>query len=299
MARSPVSYFGLAALVGGLATLASCSAPALFRPEGYFNKVHEYSVRYSDPAHHAFLSADWVVDNYYTDTNGSPTSRKNGDAYRRPRKLEFDDGSVVEDAIDLFDLKLVHKRTNAVIWLRTIPVTPREGERNLRVIAQDYAEGLSGTGFFATDTRPIKVGAQQFATRIVEAREGMLDGFQAYDATIEIANVDQLRLDPKTRSGIIRVVFARTPFQVGFGSGGSTGLHRVPVILMAGYYNNPTDYAAQLPEFERFLSLFDARRGASAGWAPATSGSTEASSVAAPPSATPAPAVSTPSTPPP
>jgi len=71
-----------------------------------------------------------------------------------------------------------------------------------------------------------------------------------------------------------------------------------PILLMVGYANNPKDFAAQLPEFERFASLIDAGEGSARGLAPAGASSAAASGSAAPAATPPSVAPSTSAAPP-
>jgi hypothetical protein len=259
-----------------------CAKPGTFRADGYHNALYGYSIHYSDAAAHAFVSDDWVVDNYVMGNDGLPRAPKKDEEYRRERTFEVDNGRKHTRAVDIYDLRLVHKRSSAVVWVRTIPLEVRDGERDLRVLMQEYAEELSGTGFFATDLPNVKVGARQFATKITESHPATLAGFDAFDATIEIANVDQLRLDPASRSDVVRVIFARTPYQYVI-EDGYAGI-KLPVLLVVGYLNNPTDFARQQPDFERLLTLVDASNGA-----PRAPGPPLAASAAAAPTAPPTP----------
>jgi hypothetical protein len=271
-----------------LASALACAKPGVFRPDGYHNELYGYSIHYSDAAARAFVSSDWVVDNYFAGPDGLPGKAKSDEDYRRERTFELDNGAKHTAKIDIYDLRLVHKKSSAVLWVRTVVLEPRDRERDLRVLMQEYAEELSGTGFFATDVGKIKIGARQFATKITEARPTTLAGFEAFDGTIEIANVDQLRLDPASRSDMVRVIFARTPYVYSVEDGYTSA--KLPVLLVVGYLNNPTDFARQQPDFDRLLTLVD---GSSAVQAPQPGAPAPAAASA--PAASAAPAVPAPS----
>ena len=91
---------------------------------------------------------------------------------------------------------------------------------------------------------------RELATKLVAGKDTTIGGFAAYDATIEIANTDQLKLDPERRQGKLRVILVRTPYLYLFGS-----KTMLPTLLVLGYYNRPADFDASLPDFERFLTL--------------------------------------------
>lgn len=238
--------------------LVACVKEGAFRDDAFYSPTMSYTLPYRDAASRTFVSPEWALDNFAVDRAGRPSAPKSGPDWRRDYEFELDDGRRFTESVDLYDLRFVHVRTNARIWLRSVPVSALAAERDLQGVAADYAEGLSGTGFFAVDAGSIKVGAQQFATKIVKARAGTLGADPAYDVTIELANLDQLRLDPKARSALVRVVFARTKlvYQTRAFAGHKT---RLPVRWMIGYVNSPADFERQQPEFEAFLALFAPR----------------------------------------
>jgi hypothetical protein len=243
---------GAAALV--VVGMAGCQSSGMFDATAFHSRTYPYTIRYADPEEHALLSSDWVVENYYADASGKPTTSKRGRAYRKSRDIELADGHTVSRDFDVYDVMLVHRASDAVIWLRSIPLSPRQPGINLRVLAAEYADGMSGSGFYATDLGPARVESQTYASRVLTGQPVMVAGLEAYEATLEVANVDQLKLDPTSRAAMIRVVFVRTPFKTE-ASMNSDGL---PVLWMIGYANNPVDFEAQAPDFTRFLGLVDA-----------------------------------------
>ena len=238
----------------GVVLLASCTSSGVFSKDAFHNKVYPYTIGYTDPKDRSILGPDWLVENYFSNDDGVPTGQKTDDGYRKDREIELANGEKTLTTVDVFDVLLAHKTSSGIIWLRTIPVSPRAQARNLRVVAEEYAEALSGRGFFARDLGRFEVSAKEFASRFIEGHEAVLAGMPAYDATIEVANVDQLKLDSTNRVCRIRVVFARTPFNLPRDR--PTG-DDLPVQLMAGYVNNPTDFDREAPAFEKFLGLLE------------------------------------------
>jgi hypothetical protein len=86
-------------------------------------------------------------------------------------------------------------------------------------------------------------------------------GLEAFVATIEVANIDQIKLPPGQRTTKVRLALIRTPF-----------IHRTPydtefpVLMVAGYANLPVDFNADLPAFDRLLGSIQVKgqRGVSA-----------------------------------
>lgn len=87
-------------------------------------------------------------------------------------------------------------------------------DRELRILVQDYIDAVSGVGLTDVQIGPQKHLVQQrrFATRTVSTEAVTISGHEAFAATFEVANVDQLKLEPDSRWERARVVLVRTPF---------------------------------------------------------------------------------------
>jgi hypothetical protein len=266
-----------AAAVLGLSCLLGCQSSGIFAPTAFRSARYPYTIRYADPEERALLSSDWVVENFYADASGKPTMSKTGREYRKDREIELASGRTTVRTFDVYDVLLVHRASDAVIWLRSIPLSPRQSSLNLRIAAEQYAEGLSGSGFYASDLGHRRVESQTYASHMLSGRPVTVAGLDAYEATLEVANVDQLKLDPASRAAMIRVVFVRTPFT---SDAGGLDSEKLPVMWMIGYANNPVDFEAQSPDFVRFLGLIDAN---------GSHGFTELPSVPPPPPPAPVP----------
>jgi hypothetical protein len=245
----------LAVAAIGLMALMGCQSSGFFEATAFRSRVYPYTIRYADPEERALLSSDWVVENFYADASGKPTTSKTGRQYQKDREIELASGRTIVRAFDVYDVLLVHRASDAVIWLRSIPLSPRQAGLSLRVAAEQYAEGLSGSGFYATDLGQRRIESQTYASHMVAGRPVVVAGLEAFEATLEVANVDQLKLDPASRAAMIRVVFVRTPFTT---ETRGVDSDKLPVMWMIGYANNPVDFEAQSPDFVRFLGLIDA-----------------------------------------
>lgn len=241
------------------ASLGGCiPTTGTFAVDGFHDKVLPYKVHYWDAHAKQFLNDDWKVDNFVANDDGTLGDPKTTNDYRGPQKLDLaGDGTLEKVRVYYFDLKLDNKKTNAVIWVQTIPLGRDRAERNLKNLAEDYAEALSGSGFYATvtdpETREVRGRTKTFAARLLDGKDTKLGGFDAYDARLDLANVDQLRLDPNARTSMIRIVLVRPPYLIGWGAD-----HKpTPALIRIGYQASPGDFEAGLPDFERFLSLLE------------------------------------------
>ena len=187
------------ALLAALAfPVLGCATGGTFAADGFHHTDYPYVVRYSDPGTREFLDANWRIDNYVVNYDGTIGALKTTEDYEGPTELDVTgSGNFSKVTLPYFDLKLDNRKTSAVIWLQTIPLNKGREERNLKNLAEDYASAISGSGFYAAVEDQGKVIREKtFAAKIVEGKETTLGGLEAYDAKIELANADQLRLDP-------------------------------------------------------------------------------------------------------
>ena len=75
-----------AAAVLGLACLLGCQSSGFFEASAFRSAKFPYTIRYADPEERALLSSDWVVENYYADVSGKPTTSKTGRQYQKDRE---------------------------------------------------------------------------------------------------------------------------------------------------------------------------------------------------------------------
>ncbi len=182
-----------------LAALAGCATTGgSFEPDGFHQGQFPLAVHYAAPETKDFLGPDWRIDNFYLFDDGTIGSRKTTKAYAGRQVIDLrGDGRLTKLDAFYFDLKLDNRKTSAVIWLQTLPLGRNETDRNLKNLVEDYADDLSGTGFFAAvnDGRALK--SKTYAARIVSGADTTLGKLPAYDARLELANLDQIRLDPE------------------------------------------------------------------------------------------------------
>ncbi|MBI5490159.1 MAG: hypothetical protein HY905_22685 [Deltaproteobacteria bacterium] len=240
----------LSVLAAGCATL-----DARFGPVGYHDNVYGLFVRYVDAPRYDLMGADWRLDNFVLNDHGLPTAVKATDEYTT--ELEFDvDGDGEDDregTFRLYVLRFEHRRDPGVIWLRTFPVSDRLAERELPALADDYVQEVAGGSYFAVRLagRPM-VQDVRLATVVIEEGETRVDETPAWQVTFDVANVDQLRLDPNSRSSRVRVVLLRPPFTYPVRARGHD-MVEYTTLMVLGYANSPDYFDAHVGEFQDFL----------------------------------------------
>jgi hypothetical protein len=247
-------------LAGAMFGLVGCVPTSNFKGPAYMHEQHAYMVSYDKATNQQVMGDEWILDNYRrgeTTPGSSPNtlSRKDAPEYMTLYSFDLDDDGKYEDKEKLpaYDLLFKHRKTNAQIWVSTIPLSRETAEKELRVLLDNYVDAMSGSGavVFKLGTG-IAVDEKRFSARLVEKTPVKMSGKEALAATIEVANVDQLKLSPDARREKARIVLVRPDFRI---LRERMGQKPVPfrVLMVVGYSNGPEDFDAQYPEFERFL----------------------------------------------
>ncbi len=233
----------LAALTAGCAT----NQPGKFDQYGYLNTRYNYRVV---KAGNSILAGDWLLDNYYQ--SGKSLEPKQVDDYTITYELDVNgDGATdrTEKAF-LYDLRFKHKTHDAYIWLRAFPISTDLRDKDLRVLVQRYFDAIAGAGYEAVKLgSSVTVAERRFAPQLLERGSARLAGHDAYMATFDVANVDEVTVSPNARKRRVQVVVIRPPFE-----------HRdnranvvFPVLMLAGYANLPEDFERDKPSFISLL----------------------------------------------
>jgi hypothetical protein len=239
-----------------LAAAGCVKAPGAFLPDGFHDEGLPIAVRYTSPGARDFLGPDWRVDNFIVRDDGSIGAPKSTPEYVMDREVDVDgDGKPETESGFVYELKLANRVTTASIWVQTVTLSMQDKDRSLESFLDDFVEGLSGTGIYRVSVRiPKKVGATKtYGARVVDSKAGKTGGFDSLDATIELVNLDQLKVDPNTKSSIGRVVFVRTDYPHQFKIGGRHDNNETRVMTVIGCESNPRDFEAANADFARFL----------------------------------------------
>jgi hypothetical protein len=235
----------LAAVVTLSVTLCSGCSPGRgsLAPEGYHQTLYGYEVRSESGS---VLGSDWLLDSHQDDGR-----EKSEGIYKTSYEIDWQDtGRYSPEEQLTYDLRFRHRATNAVVWLTTFPVSTTLAETKLNVQMHDLVDRMAGGRFEIAELKPESVVREaRFATKIVAEGPATLAGKEAKVATIDIANLDQLKLDVNHRQERVRIVLARTPFKH------HVAAHKreLPVYMIAGYASEPAEFDAQAPALETLL----------------------------------------------
>ena len=244
-------------IVIGLLGCGCAGATGTFRANGFHDDGLPIVVHYTDASARQFVSADWQVDNFAVKDNGTIGKPKMSDKYVWDREIDYDDDGRpdTERAVPIYDLRLVNRVTHAAMWLQSVPLRMHDKDRALKSILDDFVAWLSGTGFYRVSPGPPKgTGiSKTYGARVVAMKENETQGFESLDATIEVVNLDQLKVDPTAKSSIERVVFVRTDYPQSHATMGGNRRHEARAMVILGCESDPRYFEATNAEFPVFL----------------------------------------------
>ncbi|MCK9459325.1 MAG: hypothetical protein M0R80_06765 [Proteobacteria bacterium] len=266
-------------LIGALVALcaAACGTPSqvAFDTGGLKYESGGVGIEFQVPAKREFIDGKWRIDNWeyktwqVSSTRGGEVSseavsmfvRKDGKPFEGTLRVDMDNDGREEDYSAVFtDLELRHAETDGRIWVLMRELPAHRAQVKLDVLIDEYAERLSFEEY--TRVGPFDVWllpTKKYAARVISKESVKLGTLDAVVATIEIANLAQLQLDPQSRMGFVRVLMVRVP---GFESNvikkrafapferSNTGL------LVVGYYDSTAYFEKGLADFEAFLGQF-------------------------------------------
>jgi len=250
--------------VAGLVGLTGCGATntGQFAPSGFQQPEYQYQVHYWDASTYRLMPENWRIDNFYGEQQSMEP--KKGTIYESD--FEYDangdgqpDGS---ETLFTYELRFTHLRTAGVIWVRAIPVAQYEGGKALDVFLQDYLESITGTGIeIARFGKLDQMKAKRYAPRLISKAEASIAGKEALAAVIDIANVDAQQVSPNARLRRVKLVLARPGFMHKLSRQFEVASsEQYPVILVAGYAEQPDYFEQNLPDFGNLLERFEIDR---------------------------------------
>jgi hypothetical protein len=264
------------ALVPVAVLLSACGTPSQVRLEmdGLHYENGGLAVRFADAGERAFIDDHWKMDNweyfaarsfevteYGHKTTPAGFSRKKGRPFEGVLRVDMDNNGRVEGYSTFFtDLELTHEENDGQIWVLMRELPKHRAKVKLDVLVDTYAETLSFERYTRTGPYDVWVnGSKVYAARVVSREEAVFGPFEAVVATIEIANLAQIQLDPQSRMGYIRVLLARVSgFETNIiDSSVFPTLPRSHVgLLVVGYFGTADYFEAGIGDFEKFLAQF-------------------------------------------
>ena len=276
--------------------LSACPPPppGSFTPAGY-QSPNGYTVRAlagADATRGELMPSDWQLDNYYWDRSGAgrpALTPKSTPEYKTKLAFDLDGDGRMDKVEDTFvhDLRWIHARHHGIIWVRSVPVSTTLRNVDLDVLLADYVNEISGAGYESVSlgTEEHSVAEHRYAARITRKTPGKLAGQEAIEARVEVANSEQLKLDPNARWQRLRLILARGPVDHDIKRMGEAKGTQFPVVLVVGYANSPEHFAEGKLDFQDLVSRFTV--GDAAGFISARAAAADASAPEDEPSSAP------------
>ncbi len=256
LCRSAAPLAGLVA-VCGLAAACHPSASGSLNATGFQNDSFAYKVAISGGS----IGDDWDLDNYTKNGDGNFVP-KGGGIYETTVLIDAnDDGTVdAQEKTSTYDLRFRNTKDDAVIWLRTMPVSPSFNAKGMGEIAKKYIDDIPGSGYEAVQLAAPHPAAsdKHFESKVADRAVLTLAGKEAYVTRLNV------RSSPDAKWTGVELVIVRPGFEQPVQAGGATV--QVPVLLVAGYSNSPDSFSNDEAAFRKFLSVIEigGRRGVTA-----------------------------------
>ncbi|MDJ0764483.1 MAG: hypothetical protein QNJ97_16015 [Myxococcota bacterium] len=201
---------------------------------------------------------NWRIENWAYQKHNKKYVRRGTDIYKIRLYLDLNgDGKRVPYEVYEDDLLLKNKLNPGTIWIRTFELPRQISRKKLEVFLKYYAGSLSGARTYLK-SGPLGVttgDTNAYATKINDVHQFSFGGWKAIAATVEIADIAQLRLDPEHREGYIRVIFVKIPnFDQMYGVKEVRYRPSGRGLAMFAYFNSPEFYEASLDDFYALLS---------------------------------------------
>lgn len=246
-------------LAGALSLGAAACGPkptGAFDAQGYKNSEYGYRIAGTE----SLLGDEWQLDNLYPGSNNKLQVKK-GDEYLTRYELDYDGDGATDKTVEaqLYDLRYKHLRRDALVWLRTFPLSNDLRGKDLRVLSQRYVDEVSGAGYEAVSLGPNTtiIREKRFAANVLGRGAFTMAGREAYETTFEVANVDEVAISPNARRTRVRIALARTPYTYKIYGANKQVKAEYPVFMLAGYANLPEDFDKDVPAFRGLLARIE------------------------------------------
>ena len=236
-----------------LLSLTACITPGEMTKDGFQHDSVAYKIDYQDKEEKRFLPKSWK--NERTKSGALPAKYQDSSSIN----AESFDGTPLRIFYNRYDLVFNHKETNGRITVQSYPLEPELSGKKLKILLENQASNLSGQ-YFSTrdDVNPRKIVSKNWVTKIDNVKEQTINGHEYLEATLELANVDQLKIDPEHRDRKYKILLIRPKKKNSwkvervFGVSKKTYTYFAPTIISVIYSMDYSYYNDYLSEFESF-----------------------------------------------
>ncbi len=130
----------------------------------------------------------------------------------------------------------------------------------MRYLAETWANSLNGTLFEYTFDSSAE--AKRLATKLLQSQATTVAGHPAHEVIFDLANLDQLQLDPNAPRVRVRALFIVAPLQKELRTliPGDAGGGKTPAVLFVGASTNAKDFDSQNSVLDDFAKRITIRK---------------------------------------
>jgi hypothetical protein len=266
--------------------------------QGYVHEKYSYRLAPKDVSASGILlmDPDWLLDSHYAKKGKFVEKRTN--EYMERLTVDGDNDGKWEFSGDvpIYDLRFLHRNRDAVIWLRTLPLSGWQRDKDLAVLMQSLVESVAGAGYERVRIHPktVIVEEKRFAAVTVKSGPGRIADTDAFFAHVDVANLDQLRLQPDASTARVELVLLKPAVTHSVPRADGSKME-LPVLMIAGYKNSPDAFDRDLPAFRELLGRLEVD--GKQGLTPPTFSATPMAPAAPDPPVAPLPATTAPTAP--
>ena len=235
-------------------------SPGVFDASGFTSDAYDFGV--TNTPEGSLLPNDWRLDNLYE--RGGRLRPKRTPGYMTKFSFDTNGDGTIDRTMEEFayELRFENIENDGIIWLRTFPISETDRHKKLRVLMKSYIDDASKAGYelvvIGTHSQLVE---RRFAAKPVVECDVQVAGKPAYEAVVDVSNLDRIKVDPTAVEKRVKLVLVATGFNYRVYSRSDGVLF--PVLMLAGYSNNLQDFEAGERVFDQFLDriTINARRG--------------------------------------
>jgi hypothetical protein len=235
-----------------VALVAACvhAQTGRFTESSFAGAEGRFGFSYLDRSGGRLLPGAWRLENWTPDATGKPESQKDEGMYLSRAQWPLPDGSMRWMQFVTHELRYDHASSGATIWVRVLPLMQREANLSLKVVAERWANTVSGTVFDYTFSGP--EGAKRLGSKILATGGVTVAGQPAHQVVFDVVNLDQLQADPNAPRTRVQAYFVAAPVTKDMFSPG--GNWRVPACVFIGLAAPAERFDALMPDFTSLVS---------------------------------------------
>jgi hypothetical protein len=235
-----------------LAFMAACvhAQTGRFTESSFAGGEGRFGFSYLDRSGGSLLPGAWRLENWTLDSTGRPESQKDQGVYLSEAQWPLPDGSLRWMQFVTHELRYDHAASGATIWVRVLPMMQREAGLSLKVVAERWANTVSGTVFDYTFYGA--EGAKRLGSKILATGGVTVGGRPAHQVVFDVVNVDQFEVDPNAPRTRVQAYFVAASVTKDLFS--SKGGWQVPACVFIGLAAPAERFDAVMPDFTSLVS---------------------------------------------